>query len=66
MRGPHAMTVESGNALSRFFASVSVGPRLVFHRRFENLGFARFIEPEQNSARRARGMASAIDRVIDG
>jgi len=39
--------------------------RLVFHRRFEDLGFARFIEPEHNSARCTRGMAGAVDRVID-
>jgi hypothetical protein len=59
-------TVESRNAPSRFSASVSIIARLVFHRRFEDLGFARFIEPKQNSACRARGMAGAIDRVIDG
>jgi hypothetical protein len=51
------------NALS---VSVCVIPRLVFHRRLEDLGFAQFIKAEQNGARRARGMAGAINRVING
>src|SRR5215470_1334947 len=50
----------------RLFASISVIPRLIFHRRFEDLRFSRFIEAEHNSARCACGMPGAIDRVIDG
>jgi hypothetical protein len=59
-----AMT--NGTAPSRFSASVFVVPRLIFHRRFKDPGSTRSIEPEQNSARRARGMAFSIDRVLDG
>src|SRR5215469_8153093 len=53
-------------APSRLAASRSLIARLVFHRRFEDLELARFIEPEQNSARCACRMAGAIDRAIDG
>ena len=55
-----------GATAALFNASIFViALRLVFYLRFEDLGFAGFIEPEHNSALSTGCVPRAINRIID-